>query len=141
MNIYTASNIENSIIESLSDGNGFRLVLFTCGCPHHCHGCQNPKSWNIRNGIPISVDVLANKIIQNIDNYDGLTISGGDPFYQEKAIEKLLNLIKTEKPDTNIWVYTGYKYEDIKNKSILKYIDVLVDGPFKIDKKYLNAGN
>ncbi len=138
MDIYLASDINNSIIESLTDGTGIRLVIFTCGCIHHCPECQNPKSWDIKNGVRIPVVKVANYIIKKLyeGDFDGITLSGGDPLYQSDAILELLVILKNKIKSLNIWCYTGYLYEEVKNLKAIKYIDTLVDGPFEKDKKF-----
>lgn len=135
MDISIASNKENAVIESLADGPGVRLVVFTCGCPHHCKGCHNPKSWDIRNGVKISVQELANYLLDRYrEGYSGITFSGGDPLFQSEALYELITLIRKKVPNINIWCYTGYRYEDVPDPKILSLIDVLVDGPFEEGK-------
>lgn len=137
MDISIASNKENATIESLTDGPGVRLVVFTCGCPHHCKGCHNPKSWDIRNGIKIPTRELADYLLDRYsEGYNGITFSGGDPLFQSEALYELITLIRKKVPDINIWCYTGYRYEDVPDPKILSLIDVLVDGPFEEDKKF-----
>lgn len=132
MEIVLAKDVEHSIYESLIDGSGLRLVIFFCGCSFRCKGCQNPDTWNIENGSIYDIGDLANYIVtlyQN-GNYDGLTFSGGDPLYQKDKLLILIKKIRESLPDINIWCYTGNIYENISDFEILKYINVLVDGPF-----------
>lgn len=137
MDISIASNKENATVESLTDGSGVRLVVFTCGCPHHCKGCHNPKSWDIRNGVKISTRELADYLLDRYsEGYNGITFSGGDPLFQSEALYELITLIREKVPDINIWCYTGYRYEDVPDPKILSLIDVLVDGLFEEDKKF-----
>lgn len=141
MDIYLAKKIEDSVIEgSLADGTGLRCTVFTCGCPHHCAECQNAWTWDIKKGTKTSVDELSDYIFKIFENgeYDGLTLSGGDPLYQPEAVYKLLKILKKKMPDLNIWCYTGYLYDEVKDLKALKLIDVLVDGPFEKDKKFPN---
>ena len=124
--------------ESITDGEGIRYVVFCQGCPHHCEGCHNPSSWDFNAGIEVSIKDIISQIKQN-DLLDGVTFSGGEPFMQVKALIALSKLLK---PRYNIWLYTGYLYEDIINdknkKSLLQYIDVLVDGPFILSQRNLS---
>lgn len=138
MDIILASNIDNSVIESLADGPGVRLVIFTCGCPHHCKGCHNPKSWDMSNGVKVATDELANYVVNKLTtgNYSGLTISGGDPFLQSEAVNEFISLVKKEIPDLNIWCYSGFIFEEVKGNELLKNINVLIDGRFEEDKKF-----
>ena len=130
-------------IDSIVDGPGLRTVIWTQGCPHHCKGCQNPQTWNVDGGglVPISE---VKKFIDEIDDQDGITFSGGDPMYQPEACFELAKYAKNK--GFNIWVYTGYTYEEIiklsKSKPVyldfLKIIDVLVDGKFILEERDLS---
>lgn len=136
MKLILAGNKEKAVFESLADGPGIRLVLFTCGCPHRCKGCHNAKTWDIKQGVEVSVAELAEFLIQKFKTnaYSGLTLSGGDPLFQSEPLGELLHLLKKRIPHINIWCYTGYLYEEVPDRNILSYIDVLVDGKFEADK-------
>lgn len=114
---------------STVDGVGIRQVLFTQGCKHHCPGCQNPQTWKMDDGGVVSVAKIVQKMKNN--RYD-VTISGGDPFYQSGELFNLLKELKS--CGKNVWVYTGFTWEEIIENSdysrVLPYIDVLVDGRF-----------
>lgn len=122
--MYLLAYLPNSIV----DGVGLRQVVFLSGCPHCCKGCHNPESWNLKNGSQVSVTKLAEKILNH--PFD-VTFSGGDPLFQVDELIELCKLIKDKK---NIWVYTGFTFEEIiendKLKNLLSHIDVLVDGKF-----------
>lgn len=110
-----------------ADGPGLRTSVYLAGCSHHCPGCHNPQSWNIKNGTEVEIDDL----VKEIESYGNkkVTITGGDPFYQEVPLTYLLSKLYTK--DYNIWVYTGYEFEELRWRSGgLRYIDGLVDGPF-----------
>ena len=127
----------NSIIkESIVDGEGLRYVIFVQGCPHHCKGCHNPQTWRTDKGHAVTIESLLDDIKKN-PLLDGVTFSGGEPMLQSEALTELAKEIK--KLGLNIWCYTGFKYEDIKEskKDFLKYIDVLVDGKFIEELKCL----
>lgn len=138
MKIVLADTLERSVIESLIDGEGVRLVLFTNGCPHHCLGCHNSNTWDIKNGVEVEVETLAEYLKEMFykGRYQGITLSGGDPLFQSEATLLLVQKIKELMPEANIWCYTGFIYEDIKNLEALQYIDVLMDGKFEQDKKF-----
>ena len=117
----------------IADGQDIRVTLFVSGCSHHCKGCHNPESWNPNNGKEFTEEVKE-KLFQLVDRpyIDGLTLSGGDPLFcsNRADIEKLCIEFKERFPNKTIWLYTGYKYNEIKHLEILNYIDVLVDGPY-----------
>jgi anaerobic ribonucleoside-triphosphate reductase activating protein len=110
---------------SLVNGEGIRYVIFLQGCQHFCPGCHNPDTWDFENGEEVSVEKLAADI--SFRKYiDGITLSGGDPFYQQEECIKLLDLL----PGINVWIYTGFEFDEIKDTELAKRADVLVTGPF-----------
>lgn len=133
------------------NGPGFRVSLFVSGCSNHCKGCFQPETWNPNFGMVFSHD-LENYIIKELKKscHNGrLTILGGDPFevYNQKDVHHLIKRVHEDIPDNNIWMYTGYLYDDLTNTNnsihtewtndILENIDVLVDGPFILEEKDL----
>lgn len=125
-------NISGIIYDSVVDGEGIRNTLFISGCLHHCHGCHNPQTWDFNYGYEFTKEKQKEFIKKCKDNslLDGITISGGDPIYSSKELIPFLKEYKKENPTHTIWLYTGFKYEDIKNNEILKLIDILVDGEY-----------
>ena len=121
---------------SLVDGPGVRYTLFMQGCPHNCKGCHNPDTHDINKGKILDVKDVYNDIITT-RYIDGVTISGGDPFFQPEALRELLKMLKEQ--GLSIWCYSGWRFEDLllnkKQAKALKYVDVLVDGKFEEDKK------
>lgn len=119
--------------ESVVDGPGIRTVIFTAGCPHRCPGCHNPESWNPRGGEDVAIGDLLDRIEQS--GWDGVTVSGGEPFLQQEALARLVDGCKALQK--NVWVYTGYTFEQLQAMddehvtSVLNRADVLVDGRFE----------
>ena len=129
--------------DSIVDGPGLRTVIWTQGCSHNCIGCQNPQTWDFEGGglVPIP-DVL--EAIDELEYQSGITFSGGDPMYQPEACNEIATYCKEK--GYNIWVYTGFTFEEILEmskvkpiyKEFLLNIDVLVDGRFILEQRDLN---
>lgn len=128
--------------ESISNGLGWRAVLFVSGCPHHCPGCQNAIAQDYNYGEDFNKKEIINRICDN-SILKGITLSGGEPLCKENMPELLdfVKDLKKEKPDFNVWCYSGYTLEELMNRKdqvtneMLKNIDVLVDGEFVQDRK------
>ena len=122
--------------ETIVDGEGIRFSIYLAGCSHRCKGCHNPESWNPSAGFPLTETAIKTMIDQINANplLDGITFSGGDPFYNPKEFLPVIRKFH-EYTKLNIWCYTGYTYEtllaDPLRRPILDYIDVLVDGKFE----------
>jgi anaerobic ribonucleoside-triphosphate reductase activating protein len=123
------------------NGEGVRYVVFAQGCRHGCKNCQNPDTWDFNGGYDVNVNELAADILKRKKYLDGVTLSGGDPFYQHEECVKLLKLL----PGMNVWIYTGFQYEDICEKELTKLANVIVDGPFveelKCEGNYFGSSN
>ena len=118
----------------VANGPGVRVSLFVSGCRNHCKGCFNPETWDFNYGekwiyVTNTLDILYSL---EPDYISGLSILGGDPMEPENVntITRLCRKVKKIFPNKTIWIYTGYVYESLKDLEIMKYIDVLVDGPF-----------
>ena len=126
---------------SLVNGEGVRYVIFTQGCAHACKSCQNPDTWDFKGGTEIDVSELAMDIWHRRKHLDGITLSGGDPFYQQDECCRLLQML----PGMNVWIYTGFNYEDICDTDLAKMADVIVDGPFveglRCEGEYFGSSN
>lgn len=118
----------------IANGEGVRCTLWTTGCSHHCPGCQNPTTWDSKEGIPFIEETMQELLDELRPNYiRGLTFSGGDPlFIQNRLIVGYIcERVREEFGNTkDIWMWTGYEWDDIKDWDHLHYIDVLVDGPY-----------
>lgn len=124
----------NITTDDMLNGDGLRTVLWVAGCSHHCEGCQNPITWDINGGIPFDEDA-ENELFQKLapDYISGLTFSGGDPLHPQNRAE-ITRLAKKSRelfPKKDIWLYTGYTFDEVKELEIMQYIDVIVDGEFK----------
>ena len=126
----------------MNNGDGLRVVLWVAGCTHHCRGCQNPMTWDYSDGLEFTSEVKKELFSALDKDYiSGITFSGGDPLHPQNR-DKVINLaeeIKQKFPNKTIWIYTGYRWSDIKNmKNLLKNVDVLVDGKFVMELKDVN---
>ncbi|MDD3241983.1 MAG: anaerobic ribonucleoside-triphosphate reductase activating protein [Bacilli bacterium] len=131
---------KNIQLDSIVDGEGIRAVIWTQGCPHNCFGCHNPSTHSFNDGYLVDTIELKNEIDQ-FTGQDGITFSGGDPMSQPKECLEIAKYAKEK--GLNIWCYTGFDYEKLLNNPIqrefLNYIDVLVDGKFKMEERTLDA--
>jgi anaerobic ribonucleoside-triphosphate reductase activating protein len=120
------------------DGPGLRTVLWTQGCKHHCIGCHNPGTHPLDGGFETSTEEIM-ETLKTLKLQKGITFSGGEPFLQPEACAEIARFCHNLNWD--VWVYTGYTYEEIlaNNNSLwnefLEEIDVLIDGPFILEKK------
>ena len=126
-------NFHNISEFDMLNGDGIRVVLWLSGCDHACKGGQNKQTWSHSSGIPFTEDNLK-EIYEELDKeyVSGLTLSGGDAL-SLKNREFSLSLakhLKVKYSHKNIWCYTGYAFEDIKNLDNIEYIDVIVDGKY-----------
>jgi anaerobic ribonucleoside-triphosphate reductase activating protein len=127
------------LAESLVDGVGLRVTAFLQGCPRHCAGCHNPLLLPQTGGSEVTDQEFVDKILTLVTPlHQGITFSGGDPLAQQEALFHVIQLIKQGQPALNIWVYTGYIYEEVQDWPVLDLIDVLVDGPFVLTEKDLD---
>lgn len=134
----------------IANGPGVRVSLFVSGCTHHCPGCFNEIAWDFHYGKPFTQQTI-DTILQMLSPayIKGLTLLGGEPFEPENqaAVVGLLRQVKAKYPEKTIWAFSGYTYEQITSGTLgdwavteeyLRYLDVLVDGPFIEAKKNLS---
>lgn len=122
----------------LINGEGARCVLFVSGCSHGCDGCHNSTTWNPNSGEPVTED-LVQRILRDLADLDGFTISGGDPLMlrNRDGVTELCRRIKEVYPDKDIWLWTGYQFEEICMLEVMNYVDVLIDGRYVKNKPTL----
>ena len=124
--------------ESIVDGPGIRMVVFTQGCNHNCQGCHNPESHSFDGGRLIDIEEIIDMVKGN-PLLDGITLSGGEPF--EQALECSILARKVKELGLNVITYTGYMFEEILAnddfKELLLQTDTLIDGKFNIKEKSL----
>lgn len=123
----------NITYDDMLNGEGLRVVLWVSGCEHKCKNCQNPITWNENDGVLFTEDTK-NELFYylNKDYIKGITFSGGDPLYKSNITEitALAKEINELFPKKDIWLYTGYTWENIHTFEIMNYINVLIDGKF-----------
>lgn len=124
----------------VANGPGVRVSLFVSGCRNHCKGCFQPETWDFEYGQEFTDDTI-NELLNLLDNHHvaGLSILGGDPLEPENrdVVGKICYIVRAFRPGKSIWLWTGYLWEDIKDWPDLRYVDVLVDGPFIQEQKNL----
>ena len=122
----------------IANGPGVRVSLFVSGCRNHCKGCFNPETWDFDYGRPFT-RATEDEIIKALRPswIQGLSILGGEPTEEENAAVLILFLkrVRAVLPNKDIWLYSGYTYEVLRDKEILTLADVLVDGPFLLEQK------
>ncbi|MBJ2119148.1 MULTISPECIES: anaerobic ribonucleoside-triphosphate reductase-activating protein [Proteus] len=119
------------------NGPGTRCTLFVSGCIHQCRGCYNKSTWSLTSGKPFTQE-MEDQIIADLQDSrikrQGLSLSGGDPLHPQNlsAILKLVKRVKTQCPEKDIWVWTGYLLADLtpEQQEVVNYINVLIDGKF-----------
>ena len=129
----------------IANGEGISVSVFVQGCPHHCKGCFNKETWDFEGGRAFECEDYK-KILDMLDA-DGvkrnLSILGGEPMAKENALGVLylINYIRTHRPDTKVYLWSGYTYEQIQEmygEDCLKgFVDVLIDGQFILEEKDL----
>ena len=137
-------NLMGYIDESAVNGPGCRAVVWVQGCMRECPGCFNPRSWSFEINQLMSIDNLVEKITSN-PNHEGVTFSGGEPFWQASALADLARKLKAK--GLNIMSYTGFTLERLRSEyapagsqDLLSQLDILIDGPYLRSQK-IDASN
>ncbi|WP_405169445.1 anaerobic ribonucleoside-triphosphate reductase activating protein [Paenibacillus sp. FSL H3-0286] len=126
------------------NGRGIRHSLYTSGCLHHCKGCFNASIWNFNYGTPFTKE-YEERIIKDLKidyvKIQGLSILGGEPLQNVEGLLPLLKRVKRECKEKDIWIWTGFTFEEIyrdeKMKELISYCDVLIDGKFVLEQRDL----
>ena len=118
----------------ISNGPGVRVSIFMQGCSFHCKNCFNQETWDFEGGQDFTEDTI-NKVLELSDKKEvkGLSILGGEPMHPTniEGTTKLAKAFKEKYPNKDIWAWSGFKFEELKDKEAMNYIDVLVDGTYK----------
>lgn len=133
-----------TIFDSIVDGPGLRMVIWTQGCIHNCLGCHNPQTHILNGGYEVDVNEIIDEM-KKLNLQRGITLSGGEPFLQPEALTLIAEKAKSNNLD--VWAYTGFTFEELLDRedryyndriNLLCQIDVLVDGKFMLNKKDIN---
>ena len=135
--------IANIKYNDIVDGEGVCVSVWFQGCPHQCLGCHNPETWSFNGGYEIEYEELEKQVLEAIERNGikrNLSLLGGEPLCEPnlKYAIKLAAAAKQKYPDITIYCWTGYTLEQILkkyNNSILKNIDVLIDGLFILSQR------
>ena len=140
-------NYASIIKADIANGEGFRVSLFVSGCARNCPGCFNKEAQDPTFGKPFD-DKAKQKIFKELENEwcRGLSLLGGEPLSKlsdnRKQVIAFAKEVKEKFPTKDTWIWSGYTLEEIQAddtmKDILKYVDVLVDGPFIEEQKDLS---
>ncbi|MCS6959530.1 MAG: 4Fe-4S single cluster domain-containing protein [Pseudanabaenaceae cyanobacterium SKYGB_i_bin29] len=127
-------NIMGLIHESAVNGPGRRAVVWVQGCQQACLGCFNPQSWEFVPNQIVPAPDLAAQILANPHN-EGVTFSGGEPFWQAEALTELAKLLRAE--GLSVMSFTGFTLEELRSpqappysQALLDQLDILIDGPY-----------
>ena len=118
----------------ISDGPGVRVSILMQGCAFNCKNCFNPETHDFNGGKEFT-DATIDRILElsDNDNIEGLSILGGEPMHPRNIenTTKLAKAFKEKFPNKNLWAWSGYLFDkDLKDKDVVKYLDVLVDGQY-----------
>ena len=118
----------------VSNGPGVRVAVFMQGCAFHCKNCFNSETWDFEKGKEFTDEVIEHVLELCAKDYIvGLSILGGEPMHPRniEGTTKLAKAFKEKYPDKSLWVWSGFLFDrDLKDKDVLKYVDVLVDGQY-----------
>jgi len=130
-------NIHQYYPVDIVNGPGTRCTLFVAGCEHHCPGCYNQSTWRVDSGVPFTIE-MEERLVADLNDSriprQGLTLSGGDPLHPANLADvgRLLRRIDRECPGKDIWMWTGYRLEELndRQRQVISTVNVLIDGKF-----------
>lgn len=120
--------------ESFNEADGISAVIFISGCKHKCKGCHSPNTWDFKYGHKVT-DSMIGQIRSEILKrpfLSYLVFSGGDPIYSTDDVIDFINRLNVDLP---IWLYTGFKLQDISDNKLVDKCNVIIDGMFDINKR------
>lgn len=135
------------IYNDIAAAPGLCVSFFVQGCPHRCFGCHNPETWDFNGGLEFTADTLESIIngltAQGINR--AFCLMGGEPLCDENIFLScmVVSVIKERLPNTPIYIWSGYTYEELKNNRnpkvalILEMADFLIDGPYRAEERDL----
>ena len=133
--------IAGVIKESIVDGKGLRLVVFTQGCPHNCKGCHNPETHETGGGYSCSAQTIVEEFLKN-PLLAGITFSGGEPILQAKELLPVAQAVVQAGKDCVL--YSGYTFEELtamQNQDVTQLLSLcswLIDGRFIAEQRDLS---
>jgi len=126
----------------IANGPGVRISVFFQGCSFHCKGCFNSETWDFLGGKDFTDEEINTVIdLAKEDYITGLSVLGGEPMHPDniEGTTKLVKKFKEVYPNKTVWAWSGFLFDEyLKDKEILKYLDVLVDGQFVEELKNPN---
>lgn len=119
---------------SAVNGPGLRSAIWVQGCPIRCEGCFNPALWDAEGGREVGIDPLVQMIL-DVEGTDGITLSGGEPFFQADPLADLSESVHS--CGLSVLTFSGYPYDVLirsGNRSwqrLIQQTDLLVSGPYR----------
>lgn len=120
--------------DDINNGEGIVVSLWVTGCPIHCPGCHNEAVWDKNQGEDFTIEHME-QILDTLSDPrvdKGFSILGGEPLatWNYETVLKIVKLVRRKFPNKQIWLWTGYNYDNISNLEIFKYLDVVIDGMY-----------